>query len=352
MRPLSLSPTKTYEPVLDGLRAISILFVVLRHLEFTTLISANLGVTIFFFISGLIITRLLLVEFNQNAKINITAFLCRRLLRLVPALLICVISTVIIATILKLAIDWKQVSAGLLYYMNYYSVFARDTGIGYVLPINHLWSLAVEEHYYLIYPVIFALLARNLKHFLAALMMTISIIFLWRLFNILVLDFTPKYNYFATESRIETILFGCALTVLAYHSTVESSLSSKILNFCGSNTFVLVGSIFLLSTLFIPGELLRHSVRYTVQGILLFLVFAGLLFSNKTDFFRNLLSLTPLVFLGKISYSLYLYHLPVWFFITQFFDAPPRHKGNSLSYKFIHCDGLISLCGKANSKEI
>ena len=317
----SLSPTRRYEPVLDGLRAVSILFVVIRHFEITTIVSANLGVTILFFISGLIITRLMLVVADANGKIDMLRFWGRRFVRLIPALYLMIAVVVGLALTLGLAVDWGQVLAGLLYVMNYYTIFLRDAGGDYVLPINPLWSLAVEEHYYLVYPFLFAAFWSRPKRLIGVLCAIIALSLLWRIFNITVLGFTSKYNYYATESRIDTILFGCLLALAAAEAACGNPRMRAIINYCSKPWVVALASFLLFATLFGPGEVYRHALRYTLQSILIFMIVAGLLFGSGLGWIRSKLSIAPIVYLGRISYSLYLWHLPVAFFLERAMPA-------------------------------
>lgn len=308
---------RNYIPALDGLRAISVIFVILRHFDITRLVSANLGVTIFFFISGFIITRLMLHEYQTQNGIKIFAFYKRRFFRLIPELFLMLTAVVILAIALGLTVDWGQIFAGFFYYMNYYTIFLRHNGLDYTLPINPLWSLAVEEHYYFVFPLFFLAFVKNLKVMIRVIFGLLGIILIWRIFNIHVLGFTPKYNYFATESRIGTILWGCLLAVFAHRNPgdfLKRLLTSPWMG-------ILAGAV-LMMTMFIPGEENRHSWRYSLQGICLLLWIGAILFSSSLSWARNLLSLKPMVFLGKISYSLYLWHLPVYFFLPKIVTLP------------------------------
>lgn len=319
----SLAATRRYEPVLDGLRAVSIQFVVIRHLEITTVVSANLGVTIFFFISGFIITRLMLVEASETGGINMFKFWGRRFARLIPALYLMISVVVFLALALGLPVDYGQVLSGLFYVMNYYTIWLREAGGEYILPINPLWSLAVEEHYYLVYPFVFASFFTRMRRFMLVLGAIVAVSLLWRIFNITVLGFTSKYNYFATESRIDTILFGCLLALVAAEAARGSQSLRKKLSFCSIPWVVGVATVVLFATLFGPGDVYRHALRYTLQSMLIFIIVAGLLFGEGKGLARarGMLSLGPMLFLGRISYSLYLWHLPVAFFLERLMPA-------------------------------
>lgn len=314
---ISFESNRHYIPALDGLRAISVLFVVLRHFDITRLVSANLGVTIFFFISGFIITRLMIHEYIMSGKVDVVSFYKRRFFRLIPELFLMLSAVVCTALFLSVSIDWGQVFAGFFYYMNYYTVFLRHNGLDYTLPINPLWSLAVEEHYYFIFPVFFLAFVKHLDKFVASIFILLTIILFWRFFNIHVLDFQPKYNYFATESRIGTILWGCLLAVMVHNN--PKSYFKRIIT---SPWVGVAAGFILLMTMFIPGEENRHSWRYSLQGLSLLLWVGTILFSPGLVWARSLLSVPPMIYLGKISYSLYLWHLPVYFFLPKVFELP------------------------------
>src|SRR5262245_45291874 len=148
--------SNNYFPSLDGLRAISIILVVVSHLLiysklFTTSpVPGGLGVTIFFFISGFLITNLLLAEYQKSDGINLRLFYIRRVLRLYPPLLLMMICITAFLWFTQNIISFQEINASLFYYENYFlayhPVYADKYGI--------LWSLAVEEHFYLLFPFI------------------------------------------------------------------------------------------------------------------------------------------------------------------------------------------------------
>src|SRR5262245_6279726 len=134
-----------YIPSLDGMRAVAILLVVLSHLGLEHIVPGRLGVTLFFFISGFLITRLLIAEASKARAISIGAFYARRFLRLAPALLLMLAVVALAWTQFVGPVNGPQLLAGIFYMMNYFIIFGGLT----TMPIGILWSLAVEEHYYL-----------------------------------------------------------------------------------------------------------------------------------------------------------------------------------------------------------
>jgi peptidoglycan/LPS O-acetylase OafA/YrhL len=152
-------------PSLDGLRAISILIVLVSHAGYGSAVPGGLGVTIFFFLSGYLITTLLLDETERSGRINIGKFYLRRVFRLFPPLLVTlfIAYSLVALGLLDGGISWSGVLAQLFYFANYYGLFF-DPGNTTAAGTGILWSLAVEEHFYMIYPTVLAgLLALGLS---------------------------------------------------------------------------------------------------------------------------------------------------------------------------------------------
>ena len=146
----------TLIPSLDGLRAISILIVFMAHARLSPYLPGGFGVTIFFFLSGFLITTLFYREAERYGQIDLKAFYLRRALRLSPPLLVTLAITYTLVSLgLFLGkIDPLAIASQVFYFYNYYSVFVPDSTEG-ARGLNVLWSLAVEEHFYLIFPWLF-----------------------------------------------------------------------------------------------------------------------------------------------------------------------------------------------------
>src|SRR5882672_5727931 len=140
-----------YISYLDGLRGYAILFVLLGHFYVVKLTFAQLGVTLFFFISGFLITKLLIAEYGKHQTIILKAFYLRRFFRLYPALIFMVVAYCVVVVSSGYTIITQDILSGLFYYTNYYLVYVKpafpDPKYLFVSPI--LWSLSVEEHFYL-----------------------------------------------------------------------------------------------------------------------------------------------------------------------------------------------------------
>ena len=146
-------------PSLDGLRAISVLLVVLGHSGLDAIVPGGLGVTIFFFLSGYLISTLMLAEHDKTGGINILHFYARRVFRLMPPLIVslAIAYGLTYSGWLAGGITSKGLAAQLLYFANYYGLF-YDPGNTVPDGTGILWSLAVEEHFYIFYPLLMALL--------------------------------------------------------------------------------------------------------------------------------------------------------------------------------------------------
>ena len=142
-------------PSLNGIRSVSVLVVFFAHVGFEGFIPGGFGVTVFFFLSGFLITSLLLDEERRNGNINLKQFFIRRLTRLFPPL---IVSLFFIYLLTYLSISPGEISvmgalSQIFYFANYYSIFFSSSG-GIPMGTTILWSLAVEEHFYFFYPLL------------------------------------------------------------------------------------------------------------------------------------------------------------------------------------------------------
>lgn len=209
------------------------------------------------------------------------------------------------------SIEWREVSAGLFYYTNYYMNFGGPEP----MPFAPLWSLAVEEHFYFIYPLIFAMFyKRDPRRFLSGVMAALVAVLTWRCILVFGFRFTESYTLHATDTRIDSILYGAALALLI-------RIKSPTLYLLESPIGIFGAIILLLLTFVIRNADFRETFRYTQQGLsLLPLIYCGL-FSKPDRLLRAALRWPALVWIGKISYSLYLWHLSVSYFAQHLVGA-------------------------------
>jgi peptidoglycan/LPS O-acetylase OafA/YrhL len=314
--PTSISSSKhmniksgNYIPSLDGLRAISILLVLASHLlvasnlTTTSPIPGGLGVTIFFFISGYLITGLLLSELKNSHRIDAKAFYIRRFLRLYPPMLIMILCIMSFLWINHKPVSFQESLAAIFYYENYYLAQNPASDGRYSI----LWSLAVEEHFYLIYPLIVIVCGRRLKLLLGITLLLTVIPLCLRLFIAYEhnADSTSlSYTYSLTHCRFDSILYGCLTSIL-----INSDYSNKFFKIISSRP-VYISSLILFCILFvIRDEFFKQTIRFSLQGICFIILIPGIIYSKSS--LNRFFSLKALLFIGKLSYSIYLFHYAV-----------------------------------------
>lgn len=303
-------------PALDGLRAVSILLVVISHAWLGHIVPGGLGVTIFFFISGFIITTLMINEYHLTGGVSIIAFYLRRFFRIVPAL-VCYIS---FSLVFMIAINkWSQINelwAALFYYANYYAIFFGFSGGHFPSPLTITWSLSVEEHYYFFFPCLFALFFSRRKEFVLFLFSLLIIILLWRIYlvyHVGVESLAHDRIYKGTDTRFDSILYGALLAIMVRYGNLYSILSNKL--------FFFAGLLILLMTLVIRDNNFRESLRYSLQGVAITIMFVHMIFSDAN--YLRFLKSRFFVFIGKISYSLYLYHWLMFGLVSYYMATQP-----------------------------
>jgi len=302
-----LASSDKYVPELDGIRAIAVCLVVLAHYGLGFIVPGAFGVTLFFFLSGYLITTLLYAEFQSTSNISIPRFYLRRWLRLTPPLLVNITLAVMFCRFSRNAVGGNTVPSGtilaaLFYYTNYYDL-AWGLNPSVVIPFELFWSLAVEEHFYLIWPL---LLARNIRHPRRLLLMLSTlclVILLWRLIAHNHLGFSSAHTYMATDCRIDSILYGALLRVL-----LQTDLGPAAVSILRGKPCRVLGFAALLSTFIFRDENFRETYRYSIQGVALIPLFTAILTDSPASIHRRILASSPIVLLGRLSYSIYLFH--------------------------------------------
>lgn len=294
-------------PSLNGIRAISVLIVALAHSGFQ-LVPGGLGVTIFFFLSGYLISTLMLTEHRKTGRINIAHFYARRGLRLLPPLMV----TLAIAYALTYSgwlaggISKEGLAAQLLYFANYYGLFFDKGG---TIPdgTGILWSLAVEEHFYIFYPLLITIfLGLALRPRLIATFLGIAClaVLAWRFHLALSPNFFSERTYYASDTRIDSIIFGCILAVVLNPVRQKPRSGSMSL---AEWTLLAVAVGALLTTLLYRDVVARETIRYSIQGLALMPIFYFAIRYSENPLFRHLNS-SWIITLGIYSYAIYLIH--------------------------------------------
>jgi peptidoglycan/LPS O-acetylase OafA/YrhL len=307
-------------PALDGLRAICILLVCYSHLSqllHARHLPGTYGVTIFFFISGFIITRLLLQESRETGTFELAPFYIRRWFRLTPALLVYVFLSVAVLAYLGKTIPLGDVSAVLLYYANYHDIFTQfatfpTVGAGEIQsPFVITWSLAVEEHFYLLFPLLLLALRRHTAALGWVLVAFVIFTLGWRFhlaYGVGEAALPPLRIYAGTDTRLDSIAYGCLLSVMFHRAAAGACFEAGVLRLFRSYRGVGIAAALFLLSMAPRSAQFKDAFMFTLEGIGLIALFGSLFWHEPVKWLKAGLENRHLVFIGTISYSLYLYH--------------------------------------------
>lgn len=317
-----------YMPALDGLRAIAVVAVMIYHADEAWLPGGYLGVEVFFAISGYLITALLISEFDRTDRIDFLAFWKRRARRLLPALGVLLVGVAMLAVFTApdaLGSLWGQSTAALAYVMNWSLIATEQSyfeSFGRPPLLQHLWSLAIEEQFYLLMPALFLagrrLLGRRLTLVAVLVGAGLSTAAMWTRFDPLA---DPSRLYYGTDTRAAGILVGVALAMVwrpwaAGPAWAERLRSSPIPDLVGLACLGI-----LLTQLVTLGA---YDARLYRGGFLLVAVLTlGIVaaVSSPGSLLAVPLSIRPLRWIGLRSYGLYLWHWPVFMVLRPGVDT-------------------------------
>jgi peptidoglycan/LPS O-acetylase OafA/YrhL len=299
--------------------------VFVAHAGLGRIIPGGFGVTVFFFLSGYLITTLLRLEHDGTGRISLRDFYLRRVLRILPPfyLVLALALALTAAGALPGELRTWPVLSQLGHLANYWAILHGTDGTPPGTAVY--WSLAVEEHFYLVFPCLFILLQRWLPgrwrtqgRILLGLCLAVLA---WRLTLIFLLHAPIDRTYLASDTRIDSILFGCALAVGA-NPMLDPPRSPSVWRY-----LLLPGGVLLLLATFLIREgWFRETFRYTLQGLALTPIFLMAMREPRWWPFRWL-NLKPIRHIGVLSYSLYLvHHLVIYLFEEHMprFHALPR----------------------------
>lgn len=301
-------------PSLDGIRACSILLVFIAHSGLQHLVPGGYGVTVFFFLSGYLITTLLIREHGKKGTISIKNFYIRRTIRIFPPMYL-VLGVALIVAAFNLIPDNRfsgtSVFSLATFWSNYYTAEP-----GWQLPAGTtaFWSLAIEEHYYLIFPVTFLYLRRYFSNRgTAVVLLALCLLALvWRCILVFQMNADHDRIYYASDSRFDNILYGSVFALL-WNPALGATWNRPHWQL---TALVFLSIVTVLLTFVFRNEEFRNSVRYTLQGITLMPLFFYAI-AYRDTFTHRILNWQPMVFLGKISYSFYLLHVLVLAVVYQ-----------------------------------
>jgi peptidoglycan/LPS O-acetylase OafA/YrhL len=288
-------------PGLDGLRAFSILVVMISHSGLSHVVPGVFGVTVFFFVSGFLITTLLIDERRRTGTIGIRSFYIRRFLRLYPPLVVSVAATALFYGVVGTPVQWAGVVAALAYLANYAAILTPSI-MKYLG--GQLWSLAVEEHFYFFYPLLLLFVlpgrARTAKVIAGLCAASLAIRFY---VAFAFPDIAVDYNGKATETRIDSILYGALAALIWWSYPARAFIVRYRLG------LLALGLILLLGSFMWRDLLMRETLRYTVQGLALIPLVLAVTVAGWLPRVTNVLESAPARWVGRHSYSLYLWHL-------------------------------------------
>jgi len=309
----SNSTGSVYRPDIDGLRGIAVLSVVLYHAFPNVLRGGFIGVDIFFVISGFLISGIIFQNLEGD-KFSFFDFYARRIRRIFPSLLLVIAFCLALGWFVLLPNEYRQLGKHVAAGAGFVSNFALWGESGYFdvtagqKPLLHLWSLGIEEQFYLLWPLLLWLAFRRKQHFFA---LTLAVALLSFSANAYLVASDPVAAFYSPLCRFWELMFGSFLAYLNFHNP----------NFFATrfNLLAWMGGCGILVTLL----LLRETYAFPGWWALLPVVSTFVVLSAPTAWFnRYVLANRALVALGLISYPLYLWHWPLLYFNTVF-NAPP-----------------------------
>jgi peptidoglycan/LPS O-acetylase OafA/YrhL len=309
-----------YVPALDGVRGLMAIGTLTTHTTLSQFGGAAVYMDVFFAMSGYLITSLLLVDYGKRGRIDLKKFYVRRIMRLYPALAVVVAGVVVLCWFFSAEFTARLTeAAAAFFYLTDYRIglgFAR----GYYFP--HTWSLAVEEQFYLLWPLTFILLLRlwGLTWKTAAAVFALAAAFtVWRCY--LTYTHVPiRWLFFCFDTRADSLLIGCGLgIVLKLVDLRDYPRVSKLLAWSLVPTFC-----FECACAFLVDPRLRwyYYVSPLFGAIPGIICIGGLMQPNRTFMHRVYEHPIP-VYCGRVCYGLYLYHYPIFQLVKQW--APSEH---------------------------
>jgi peptidoglycan/LPS O-acetylase OafA/YrhL len=310
-----------YYPALDGLRGIAVFLVMMFHFQVPGFRNGYFGVDIFFVLSGFLITKILLRKRSHALSVYLSQFYRRRALRLVPALWL--VSVIILLVALQIAADkptaFRDFLITICYVMNWTrAAFNAVTNPDNFLLMGHTWSLAIEEQFYLLWPFILLILLKlpgrekAVSYLCLAAAVLIAAVREYYFHH----GASMMRLYNGLDARCDGLLIGAALGLAFYEEKPGWQKWAK------RNSGILAWPALVLLIFFVSANLPSSSLLYftAVSGLAAILILTAS--SLTASGFSRILSWTPFVLLGEISYGVYLWHWPILNILIQITDLP------------------------------
>ncbi|MCI9129487.1 MAG: acyltransferase [Eggerthellaceae bacterium] len=311
-----------YIPALDGLRAIAVLAVIAYHIGIPGCAGGLMGVTVFFVISGYIVTKILLVEFARTSKISFKDFYIRRIRRLVPAIILVIVATGALCTLFNHVLLTKmrpEVLPSLFFVNNWWQILNDASyfeNLGLPSPLTHFWSLAIEEQFYLVLPMTLFLVLRfggrlSQRRNLACFMLILAAASALEMGLLYDPSTDPTRVYYGTDTRAFSLFIGAFVAVV---STGNKKRLAKGIR----RAFAIIGLVGVLICLSIMGgeEAFTYRGGMVACSVLTAMLIYGTLWED-TGAIARVLGTAPFLWVGKRSYGIYLWHYPLVLLFTN-----------------------------------
>ncbi len=289
--------SKKYLPALDGLRFVAVLMVLLDHGGIQHL--GGDGVTYFFVLSGFLFSWILCRQWERDKTISFRRFYFRRTFRIVPACYCCLVFTIVAKNLLGLPVDYAHAVSAFTYTANYYNALYNHPPTGF----SFFWSLAVEEQFYLIWPILFLFfIKRGRKSLMRFLLISIIFICTWRCWLAWNEIVSHAWLYNAFDTRIDSIAIGCLFGLL-----IRENWFQLLLHRLTQNVWSPLLPFGLLVFVHSLPRSFHYSLGFTVESVLMGILLVQMIVLSNCPFW-SWLNWKPIRFLGVLSYSMYLYH--------------------------------------------